>query len=170
MQPISHLLRPANSCLRQRKAAGYSITQSHFPNPNQNDYDILQAIFRLKDKLNIQVSYKHVEGHQATKYPEQTLDKWALLNEEMDSLAKSYLSYSASYPPLKQQIDDQEWAVSITDHKICKQFKQQLAFHLRAQQIKQFWTQSVRAHPRSKPPKYTDEQIDIVDTAYTQIV
>ena len=93
------------------EAAGYSITQTNFPTPRQNDFDLLQAISRTKRSLPILLSYKHVEGHQSTKYPGQTLDKWASLNEEMDSLAKAHLSYSESYPNLDDTIDTKEWAV-----------------------------------------------------------
>ena len=80
-------------------AAGRSLQSSAFPNP------ILQAIYQTKRQLPILVSYKHVEGHQSTKYPGLELDKWGLLNKEMDALAKAYLSYSEHLPSLSQEVD-----------------------------------------------------------------
>ena len=87
----------------------------------------------------------------------------------MDSLAKAYLSYSTSYLPLNDNIDDKEWAVRIEGQKICRRFKQQLAFHIRACPLQQFWTKSTQAHPRNKPLKYSNEQIAMINIANTQI-
>ena len=108
-------------------AAGLSLQGLVFPNPSQNHFNILQAIFRTKPQLPISVSYKHVEGHQSTKYPGLELDKWGVLNEEMDALTKAYLSYSEHLPSLSQEVDSHEWSVNISDKKICTKLKKQLS-------------------------------------------
>ena len=141
-----------------------------FPKPNQNHFDILQTIFRTKNALPITVSYKHVEGHQATKYPGRELDQWGNLNEEMDALAKSYLDYSTQYDPLDNEVASNEWSVSIAENKICTAFKDRLSKYLRSVPIVQFWTQPTISNSIQKPPKFTLQQISILDISNTQII
>ena len=52
-----------------------------------------------------------------TNFLQQQLDKWVVLNEDMDSLAKAYMSYSASYPNLDDDIDKREWTLRIKEGK-----------------------------------------------------
>ena len=68
-------------------ATGKSLVQTHYPSPQQNHFDLIQAIYRLRSALPIRLSFRHVEGHQLSKHPNRSLDEWAILNEEMDSLA-----------------------------------------------------------------------------------
>ena len=98
----------------------------------------------------------------------QILDKWASLNKEMDSLAKAYLLYSESYPELDDTIDMAEWAIRIDGRKICKQFKQQLAFHLRMRPIQQLWTNTPTTSHRHQTPKYLTTQFHMINTINTQ--
>ena len=149
-------------------AAGLSLQTKDFPTPSQNHYDILQAIFRTKHNLPITVSYKHVEGHQTTKYPGRELDKWGKLNKEMDALAKAYLSYSKTFAPLVKEVNSLEWSVLINNTKVCIHLKKQLSTHLRSCPIIHFWTTPIRVQGVHKPPKYTTHQILLLDTHNTQ--
>ena len=65
------------------------------------------------------MQYKHVEGHQSAKYPQQRLDDWALLNEKMDGLAKAYLDYTQQWKGIPDTIDDEEWYIRGQGVKLC---------------------------------------------------
>jgi hypothetical protein len=53
------------------------------------------------------------------------LDSWALLNDAMDTLAKAYwLLCHRNDTPTHQYICHDEWAMWISQEKICKNFKQ----------------------------------------------
>ena len=150
-------------------AAGLALQMKDFPKPSQNHFDLLQDIFRTKQKLPITVSYKHGEGHQATKYPGRELDKWGKLNNKMDALAKAYLSYSKTFAPLADKVDASEWSVLINNVKVCTHLKNQLSTHLRSRPIIHFWTTPIRVQGVQKPPKYTIHQISLLDTHNTQV-
>ena len=120
--------------------------------------------------MPISVSYKHVEGHQSTKYPGLELDKWGVLNKEMDALAKAYLSYSEHLPSLSQEVDCHEWSVSISDEKICTKLKKQLSLHLRSLPIVSLWINPTKQHHVQHPPKFTSQQIQSMDIHNTQAI
>jgi hypothetical protein len=59
-----------------------------------------------------------VEGHQADRYGDQQLDKYGLLNDEMDKLANQYREETRHMNLTPQQnISDQEWRIWIADQK-----------------------------------------------------
>ena len=102
-------------------AVGRSVQHTlHYPNPSWDHFDVLQAIFRLFTSLPIHIRFRHVEGHQSTKYPQQQLDDWAMLNEKMDGLAKAYLEHSIHNPPLGDKLEPSEWYLRLGDNKICR--------------------------------------------------
>jgi hypothetical protein len=60
-----------------------------------------------------------VEGHQADRYGNQQLDKYGLLNDEMDKLANQYQEEIKHMNLTPQHIiSDQEWIIWIVDQKI----------------------------------------------------
>ena len=99
---------------------------SSYPSTKWDHFDLIQAIYRLRQQLPITVRYLHVKGHQRTKRPLQPMDEWALLNESMDGLAKAYLTYSASSAPISDIIDEHEWYVKAKGRKISVKAKKQL--------------------------------------------
>ena len=110
-----------------------------------------------------------MEGHQSQKYPTTTLDKWAVLNKEMDSLAKAYLLFSEQYEPLNEEVDPREWSVYIQGHKICTNLRGKLGTYLRAQPIVASWTSPQKQGGICRAPKYTKEQINSLDSDNAQI-
>ena len=92
------------------------------------------------------MKYKHVEGHQSAKYPQQLPNDWAFLNEKMDRLTKAYLDYTQKWEGIPDIIDDEEWYLRGNGIKLCHLVKQQLDCLLCNINITQHWTTS---HKRS---------------------
>ena len=146
------------------KSAGHMAINWHtHVGPTTNHFDMLNLILCLRRSLPITITFRHVEGHQRKKYPSLPLDGWAKLNEDMDSLAKSYLDYSSPLPPLSEQLFPNEWAISINSTKLCTSFKKTLAFELRAESTRQFWINPKKRGRRLIPPKYTELQVQSMD-------
>jgi hypothetical protein len=67
-----------------------SLTYHRPPTANNDNYDRLTQAYKIKTKATIDIVYQWVEGHQADQYGNQQLDKYGLLNDEMDKLANQY--------------------------------------------------------------------------------
>jgi hypothetical protein len=94
------------------EAGWHGISFESPPSPSDDHFDIISAIFAIKRRLPVQLSYRHVKGHQRGKYPGRPLDYWALLNDDMDTLAKAYwLPCHRNDTPKRQSICQDEWAV-----------------------------------------------------------
>ena len=65
------------------------FTTTHPITPGDRHYDLLSAAHHALLTSPISWTYHHVKGHQDDD-PDATLDQWALLNIQMDSLAKAY--------------------------------------------------------------------------------
>ena len=62
-------------------AAGQtSLESDYLPNPTQDHFDLLQEIYRLRNKVQCNIYYRYVEGHQKERYGTK-LDRWARLND-----------------------------------------------------------------------------------------
>ena len=145
-------------------SAGHmAVNYKHLISPTINHFDILRVIQQLRSSLPIKIVFKHVEGHQREKYPSQILDNWAILNEEMDSLAKSHLEISQSWIPLSDILHPLEWTLSINSFKVCAFLKKTLDFELRVRTTRQFWIHPKKRGQTIIPPKYTAHQIDSMD-------
>jgi hypothetical protein len=71
--------------------AGFkSLTYHRPPTANNDNYNLLTQAYRIKTKATIDTVYQWQEGHQADRYGNQQLDKYGLLNNEMDKLANQY--------------------------------------------------------------------------------
>ena len=66
-----------------------SCQHSHPPRPDQPCYDLLLDIFYRLKALPIEVTWHKVEGHMKEKG--KVMDRWAVLNDQMDSKAKQHL-------------------------------------------------------------------------------
>ena len=118
--------------------------------------------------MGIQVHYKHVEGHQRAKYPQQNLNDWALLNEKMDGLAKAYLDYTQQWKQLPDTVDDEEWYLRGQGIKLSHSVKRQLDCLLRTINITQYWTKSIKRSGVTRPPVFTRQQLSRIDTICIQ--
>ena len=81
--------------------AGKIALQLSFPiTPKWNNYDIISAIHRQLKTIPFEVEYKHVQGHQKENQPQAELDGWAILNDAMDRLAKTYMQQTVQLETL----------------------------------------------------------------------
>jgi hypothetical protein len=56
------------------EAGRHGISFESPPSPSDDHFDIISAIFTIKQRLPLQLTYQHVEGHQRKKYPGWPLD------------------------------------------------------------------------------------------------
>jgi hypothetical protein len=89
---VGHLVLAYDNLSAGHKA----IKWEHPPKPaNDHDhFDMLAAIHSLWQVLLITTEVCHVEAHQQEKYLTRPLDRWALWNDKMDTLAKAYWAYT----------------------------------------------------------------------------
>jgi hypothetical protein len=110
-----------------------------------NHFDIISAIFDKNKQLPVRLIYHHVEGHQRERYPGRPLDSWALLNDNMDTLAKAYwLICHHQNTPATQQVGNNEWAIWIDNEKICKKFKPTIREKQQQRRLEQWWQTTKR--------------------------
>jgi hypothetical protein len=97
-----------------------SLTYHRPPTANNDNCDLLTQAYKVKTKATIDIVYQLVEGHQADRYGNQQVDKYGLLNDAMDKLAKQYREETKHHMNLSPQqiISDQEWSIWIADQKI----------------------------------------------------
>jgi hypothetical protein len=125
------------------------------PSPSDDHFDIISAIFDIKKRLPVSLIYRHVEGHQRERYPGRPLDSWALLNDDMDTLAKAYwLICHRQNMPATQQVRNNEWAIWIDNEKICKNFKHAIREKLQQRRLEQWWKTT---------KKLDEDQIQAID-------
>ena len=145
--------------------AGKIALQRSFPiTPKWNNYDIISAIHRQLKTIPFEVEYKHVQGHQKENQPQAELDGWAILNDAMDRLAKTYMQQTVQLETLDQSIDDQEWEVRIEGSKIVSDLKRYLAQAIRRHSIVYEWTQPITKHGYTvRKPRFSLVQINLMD-------
>ena len=149
-------------------AGQHGIEYQRPPQPSQQHFDLLQAIWHLRQSLPISVAYRHVEGHQRTKYPSRTLSIEAILNENMDGLAKAFLrAYCQGPAPSLGIIMPHEWAVMSRGRKLCRDLKNSLRNDLESTNIETMWKAPKKRKPGLpvRPPKFLLEQIQCMDLA-----
>ena len=65
------------------EAGKHSIIYTDNTRPSKDHFDLVHANRTLHQQLPFQLQYKHVEGHQRSKYPGKKLDVWAELWMQM---------------------------------------------------------------------------------------
>ena len=110
---------------------------------------------------------KHVQGHQKEQNPHSKLDGWAIMNDEMDRVAKAYLHHTKSLAPLDHIINSGEWAVWIQRNKIMSNLKHFLVQAIQRQLVVHEWTKPLMRHGRIvRAPRFSITQLDIMDEPY----
>ena len=66
-------------------------------NVNQDHFDLISACRHLLRQAKIKVLWKHIKGHQDDQ-ADAVLDRWALRNIEMDTLAKDWWRQTRDMP------------------------------------------------------------------------
>jgi len=81
-------------------------------------FDILWEIHRIRERIPIEINYKHVEGHQSIEGRRK--DRMAEMNHQMDLLAKEFLSYCMRYPDTQNHLDisNSRWSVWMNSEKV----------------------------------------------------
>jgi hypothetical protein len=139
-----------------------AINWQYPPKPSNDHFDMLNAIHQLRQLLPITTEFRHVEAHQREKYgSRKALDKWAIWNDERDSLAKANWSFTREAPPCSSKlVYGKEWAVWVNGKKVCKQFGGTLRDAIRSDSFTQWWMKE----SRTKRAKVRQMQIELMDT------
>ena len=82
------------------KSALERVLEDGDPTPKVPSYDLILSIRRKIQKLPITIKGRHIEGHQddPTKGRLRPIDRWGMLNIQMDARAKAYLRLHSHTP------------------------------------------------------------------------
>ena len=141
-------------------AGQHAIEWNHFPSPSNDHFDILQCIHLIRQDLHIKVRYYYVEAHQHKRY-RYLGDKWAILNDKMDALAKSALE--AASVPVDLPIHDKEWSIVLPSGKVCRRFKKTLRRYIEGTRLEAHWARSKKRKNYTKPPYITPQVLPLLD-------
>ena len=124
------------------------------PSITSNHFDIVWEIFRIINKVPTHINVFHVRGHVTDK--EREGNQLALMNEDMDSLAKSYLKHCIELRSLELQSDFNShfWSVWIGGKKIVRHFDKKIIHQIHGEELIQF---------NREKGRLTDETIDMID-------
>jgi hypothetical protein len=93
------------------------------------DYDILSTTRKLLARSPVTWTWRHVAGHQDDDGIEE-LDRWAMLNIEMDNLAKVYWNDLSDEQTGNCPITNKYWPVYIQGEKITAQLDERIREHI----------------------------------------
>jgi hypothetical protein len=122
------------------------LDSQNLPQLSAAEHDFLYAIRRILSALPISYELHHVKGHQDEERPKEDLDRWSILNIEMDTIAKSVL-HRWSEALEHQQIEGEPWAVWSNNIKIINDFDARLYEIFHSKQIEEYWIKK-RKFPR----------------------
>ena len=133
------------------------LTDREYFTAAHKDYDIISRIIAYRDKLIAKISPIHVKGHQQGKVMQLT--RAAVLNERMDSLAKSINSVTHNKDwDVPDALPANPLGIIQVDYKdipisscLCKALVQ----HVSTDRIKQYWKDKGRL-----PPPYASTWVD----------
>jgi hypothetical protein len=98
-------------------------------NIKQADYDLHSATRKMLKSSPIKWEFRHVEGHQDDGI--EVLDRWAMLNVEMDSLAKVLWNDEVDQPrEYNEMVANEYWPVFIGGSKISSQLDVAIREHI----------------------------------------
>ena len=118
----------------------------HFhPAPTDAHYDLITATRSVMASCPIQWLYRHVKGHQDDNLG-HSLDRWALLNIEMDYRAKVHWSNTQSIPHSRKSFDisGEPWSVWLGNEKLSTNLREAVLTHIHGQEALQWWTTKQR--------------------------
>jgi hypothetical protein len=109
-----------------------------------SQFDLLSATRAALRSSPIKWTFRHVKGHQEDDI-EATLDRWALLNIQMDSLAKMHwVEQSHQQQPLNTEITGEYWPVFISGRKIHSNLRESLYEEIYRHKIARHWEKNQR--------------------------
>jgi hypothetical protein len=102
-------------------------------------YDLLLATRTILQSAPIQWTAHHVKGHQDDDLT-AILDRWAVLNIEMDARAKTYWSETIAKPlPRQFSITGEPWALWIGPLKVCRDVATTIISHVHGPPCQEYW-------------------------------
>jgi hypothetical protein len=136
-----------------------SLTHHRLPTANNDTYDLLTQAFKIKTKATIDTVFQWVEGHHADPYGTQKLDKYGILKNTMDKLAKQYweATKNMNLPP-QQIFSDHKWSIWIANRKITGDTLNIVRRHIEETEMSK-WLAAPRKHGREPRLSLTRQQL-----------
>jgi hypothetical protein len=131
---------------------------------SEPDYGILSLIQHLWKHSPIDWKVRHVKGHQDDLKSSDDIDRGGKLNIEMDSLAKSHITYAKTCQR-HFMLSHEPWSVWRNGGKIIKKLEQTLYEVVHAPLAKKYWTS------RGKISNNTFHQVnwEVIDHAMSHV-
>ena len=132
-----------------------NVTAEWEPTCKAPDFDLVYNIRQHLKALPIQCTFRHVKGHQDDHLDLSKLDRWELLNVEMDTRAKQHLAncYQPT-PPVNLRFKYERVTVRLRGRKLSRFNMKFLYSQAYEPEIKAYWIR--KGH-------FTDETWDLVD-------
>jgi len=116
-----------------------SLEASRKPKIIDAEFDLIYAIKNRVGALPISILYHHVKGHQDAVRSVEVLDRWSLLNIEMDSMAKSVVTRWTENHNL-QHIEGEPWSVWSDALKLVNDLDSKLYDIMHSTEVENYWT------------------------------
>jgi hypothetical protein len=107
-------------------------------NIEDSNYDLLSAIRKLRNSTPISWTTRHIKGHQDASQTLDELDRWALLNVEMDTRAKNHISV-ARRKPRHSAIANEPWSLWYQGKKIANNISMTLYDIVHTPAVRSYW-------------------------------
>jgi exonuclease III len=130
------------------------------PNPSQDSFDLVNAIWHMIRASPLTWTAEWVEGHQDDTG--QPLDRFASLNCEMDRLAKKHRGNveHAAYIAPQISIAHEGWSIWCNGEKLHSPHRTILYDRIYAPKIKKYWTSSHELQPTPRIPPAAFHHVD----------
>lgn len=122
----------------QALAQAFAETRYFTVKTSKSNYDILSAIHTLLQASPIQWEHKHIKGHQEDD-GNMVLDRWALLNIEMDGTAKAVWAFHQDEQPSNIEIEGEYWPLYIAGTKITGNLDEEITNFIHGENILHRW-------------------------------
>ena len=124
--------------------------------PEQPQYDLIGAIWKLREESPITWKFHWVKGHQDDKKKTSFLDRWESLNVRMDTLAKEHWEDTFQQTIRQYSIHGEPWPVWIGDRKISSCLKGMLTTHIDGGPCMAYWKKKERFGELQNPEHEID--------------
>ena len=138
------------------------------PNPSEESFDLVNALWHMLKESPITWSCEHVYGHQDTKSKEP-LTHFEALNIEMDALANEYreniMNSDTHGVAPHLQVHSEGWSIWHNDQKLASPSRSNLYDKIYAPIIKRYWTSP---HHLTPDPRFPPEAAAMIDWDATE--
>ena len=122
----------------------------------QQSFDLLSGVQGYLRTSNIAYTYKHVKGHQDDNWKLENLDYWALLNVEMDMLAKDWWAEVKDRDQYNSYVVPKGiWKISLLGNRVSKDLQAYLREGIEGARTAEYWI--------DKRKQFTEESFFDVD-------